>query len=192
MSASLAAELVLNRLIARPQARLLFEPGRAPSAMFASLRAHAAAGELPSAAATVLQLSSAPAAATARICERSCAGSRWARCARSTDVPPISRPKPRGTRRWWRRAPIDLAVLGLGEDGHVALDEPPARLASGVRVVTLPGGGRALTVGLGTLYRARELILLATGEASRPRCAPCSRHRPARPVPPRCCATTHG
>jgi uncharacterized SAM-binding protein YcdF (DUF218 family) len=66
------------------------------------------------------------------------------------------------------RAPVDLAVLGLGEDGHVALDEPPARLASGVRVVTLPAGGRALTVGLGTLYRARELILLATGEALAP------------------------
>ena len=33
--------------------------------------------------------------------------------------------------------PIDLAVLGLGRDGHVAFDEPPARVASGVRIVRL-------------------------------------------------------
>jgi hypothetical protein len=65
-------------------------------------------------------------------------------------------------------APIDLAILGLGRDGHVAFDEPPARVASGVRAVALAAptrqdaapafGGidhvpdRALTVGLGTLY----------------------------------------
>jgi glucosamine-6-phosphate deaminase len=81
-------------------------------------------------------------------------------------------------------APIDLAVLGLGRDGHVAFDEPPARLASGVRRVLLAtetradaaaafGGldrvpAEALTVGLGTLVRVRELILLVTGAAKAP------------------------
>ena len=81
-------------------------------------------------------------------------------------------------------APIDVAVLGLGRDGHVAFDEPPAKMASGVRVVDLVAatredaapafGGldrvpaRALTAGLGTLYRARELILLVTGAAKAP------------------------
>jgi hypothetical protein len=65
-------------------------------------------------------------------------------------------------------ATIDLAVVGLDEDGGVALDAPPARLASGVRLVTLPAGQRALTVGLGTLYRARELLVLATGEQTAP------------------------
>jgi hypothetical protein len=81
-------------------------------------------------------------------------------------------------------APIDLAVLGLGRDGHVAFDEPPARLASGVAVVGLAeetredaaeafGGvervpGTALTTGLGTLYRTRELILLVSGAAKAP------------------------
>ena len=53
---SLAAELVLNRMLARPGARLGFEPGSAPAGMFAALRAHAAAGELPSASASVVQL----------------------------------------------------------------------------------------------------------------------------------------
>jgi len=81
-------------------------------------------------------------------------------------------------------APIDLAVLGLGRDGHVALDEPPARLASGVRRVALApetrsdaaaafGGldgvpASALTVGLGTLERSRELLLLVTGAPKAP------------------------
>ena len=81
-------------------------------------------------------------------------------------------------------APIDVAVLGLGRDGHVAFDEPPARMASGVHVVDLVettredaaigfGGlervpARALTIGLGTLYRARELILLVTGAVKAP------------------------
>ena len=63
---SLAAELVLNRLTARPAARLLLEPGTAPRAMFSALRAHALAGELPGAHATVLQLSELVGATTER------------------------------------------------------------------------------------------------------------------------------
>src|SRR3954463_1860387 len=48
--------MVLNRLLVRPRARLGFEVGRAPEPMFAALRAHAAAGELPSEHATVFAL----------------------------------------------------------------------------------------------------------------------------------------
>src|SRR3954447_4691293 len=53
---AVAAEMVLNRLLVRPRARLGFEVGRAPEPMFAALRAHAAAGELPSEHATVFAL----------------------------------------------------------------------------------------------------------------------------------------
>ena len=52
----LAAELVVNRLLARPSARLLLPTGRSPQGMYAALRAHAAAGSLLSDRATVLQL----------------------------------------------------------------------------------------------------------------------------------------
>ena len=52
----LAAELVVNRLVARPAARLLLPTGRSPHGMYAALRAHAAAGSLLSDRATVLQL----------------------------------------------------------------------------------------------------------------------------------------
>ena len=70
-------------------------------------------------------------------------------------------------------APIDLVVLGLGRDGHVAFDEPGAPAAAGTRRVRLHPTTRAdaaadfggiehvpheaLTVGLRTLLGAREL-----------------------------------
>src|SRR5207245_7259229 len=76
-------------------------------------------------------------------------------------------------------APIDLAVLGLGRDGHVAFDEPGSPIGAGVRRVRLHPTTRAdaagdfgglervpeeaLTVGLGTLLAARELVMLASG-----------------------------
>jgi glucosamine-6-phosphate deaminase len=77
-------------------------------------------------------------------------------------------------------APIDLAVLGLGQDGHVAFDEPGSRLEQGARVVALHPRTRAdaadefgglehvpthaLTVGMRTPLGARELFVLVTGE----------------------------
>lgn len=186
----LAAELVVNRLLARPSARLLLPTGRSPQGMYAAPRAHAAAGSLLSDRATVLQLDEyaelGPAdrrSFAAQLHEqlrgvpleslRTMDGSATdlaaeaARHEAALDV-----------------APIDVAVLGLGRDGHVAFDEPPAKMASGVRVVDLVAatredaapafGGldrvpaRALTAGLGTLYRARELILLVSGAAKAP------------------------
>jgi glucosamine-6-phosphate deaminase len=72
---------------------------------------------------------------------------------------------------------IDLAVLGVGMDGHVAYNMPgPVTLAT--HVVRLPDGLaaslglppaswplRALTMGLGTLRAARSVLVLATGES---------------------------
>jgi glucosamine-6-phosphate deaminase len=185
-----AAELVLNRLCARPAARLLLPTGRSPQEMYAALRAHAAAGRLPSDAATVFQLDeyagippADPLSFAAQLRASldgvplrrlstldGAASDLAAECARHEALV--------------EAAPIDLAVLGLGRDGHVAFDEPPARLASGVRRVALArqtladaadafGGLErvptdAVTVGLGTLRRARELILLVTGAPKGP------------------------
>jgi glucosamine-6-phosphate deaminase len=186
----LTAELVANRLSARPAARLLLPTGRAPLAMYAALRAQAARGDLRSEQATVLQLDeyaglgpADPRSLAAMLRDQlrgvplaalrgidGSADDLAAEAARHESV--------------LETAPIDLAVLGLGRDGHVAMDEPPARFASGVRVVepapdtrleAAPAFGdvarvpaRALTVGLGTLYRVRELIVLATGAEKAP------------------------
>jgi hypothetical protein len=54
--ARIAAELIANRLRARPALRLLLSGERSPTGLYGALRAHARFGELPSEAATVLQL----------------------------------------------------------------------------------------------------------------------------------------
>src|SRR6185436_19886291 len=72
---------------------------------------------------------------------------------------------------------IDLAILGVGADGHVAYNMPgPVTLAT--HVTRLPDGLaaslsippeawplRALTMGIGTIRDARALLVLATGAA---------------------------
>jgi glucosamine-6-phosphate deaminase len=183
----LAAELVANRLSARPSARLLLPTGHTPEPMYSALRAHAGRGSLPSGAATVLQLDEY--AGVAPKDPRSFAAQlraalRGIELGAIRTIDGAARDLPAEAARHEvvvEGAPIDLAVLGLGRDAHVAFDEPPARVASGVRAVALapstrhdaaPSFGgmaevpeRALTVGLGTLFRARELLLLVTGTA---------------------------
>ena len=76
---------------------------------------------------------------------------------------------------------VDLQVLGIGSDGHLAFNEPGSSLASLTRIKTLTEQTRTdnarffdsldevprlvLTQGLATILRARHLLLLATGEA---------------------------
>jgi glucosamine-6-phosphate deaminase len=185
-----AAELLVNRLSARPAARLLLPTGRSPKIMYAALRAHAADGSLPSSRATVLQLDEYVGLGPAD--PRSYAAQLHVEL-RGVPLDSIQTIDGSATDlaaeaarhdALLEAAPIDVAVLGLGRDGHVAFDEPPARRASGVRLVDLvtatrrdaaPSFGgearvpaRALTTGLGTLYRARELILLVIGAAKAP------------------------
>ena len=76
---------------------------------------------------------------------------------------------------------IDLQLLGIGTDGHVAFNEPGSSLSSRTRVTTLTRQTRednarffdgrvedvptrCLTQGLGTIRDARHLVLLAHGE----------------------------
>jgi glucosamine-6-phosphate deaminase len=79
---------------------------------------------------------------------------------------------------------IDLQVLGIGRTGHVGFNEPGSSFASLTRVKTLTEQTRrdnarffpslddvpthCVTQGLGTILRARELVLLAFGEAKAP------------------------
>jgi glucosamine-6-phosphate deaminase len=70
---------------------------------------------------------------------------------------------------------IDLQVLGIGRNAHLAFNEPGAPFASRTRVVTLDRGSRqaarpprALSQGIATILEARALLLLATGAAKAP------------------------
>ncbi|HEX6026427.1 MAG TPA: ElyC/SanA/YdcF family protein [Solirubrobacter sp.] len=160
---ALAAELVRNRLLARPAARLGLEPGRAPAEMFAALRAHASADPRLGASASVIQLVTGTDDLRTEL-----RGITFAALHTIDDAAADLDAEAARHAAVVERAPLDLAVVGLDEDGGVAFDAPPALHAGGVRVVTGPGGEPALTVGLGTLYRARELIVIAIGQATAP------------------------
>ena len=75
---------------------------------------------------------------------------------------------------------IDLQILGIGTDGHVAFNEPGSSLASRTRVKSLTQQTRmdnarffdgdveqvpklCLTQGMGTIMEAKHLVLVATG-----------------------------
>ena len=74
---------------------------------------------------------------------------------------------------------IDIQVLGVGSDGHIAFNEPSSSLGSRTRIKTLSeqtinDNARffdkkdevpiyAITMGVGTVLEARKLILLANG-----------------------------
>ncbi|MBU4214272.1 MAG: glucosamine-6-phosphate deaminase [Actinobacteria bacterium] len=77
---------------------------------------------------------------------------------------------------------IDLQILGIGTDGHIAFNEPGSSLASRTRVKTLTMQTRqdnarffdddpsavpnhCVTQGIGTILAASHLVLLATGRA---------------------------
>ena len=75
---------------------------------------------------------------------------------------------------------VDVQILGVGTDGHLAFNEPGSSLTSRTRLKTLTEQTRrdnarffdsvddvprhVLTQGLGTILEARRLLLLATGE----------------------------
>ena len=75
---------------------------------------------------------------------------------------------------------IDLQILGIGSDGHIAFNEPTSSLGSRTRIKTLAkqtidDNARfferpedvpiyAITMGVGTILEARQIMLIATGE----------------------------
>jgi glucosamine-6-phosphate deaminase len=60
---------------------------------------------------------------------------------------------------------MDLVLLGIGEDGHIAFNEPTSSLGSRTRIKTLVDGSRhVITMGIGTLLEARRCLMLAWGD----------------------------
>lgn len=76
---------------------------------------------------------------------------------------------------------IDLQILGIGSDGHIAFNEPSSSLGSRTRVKTLTEETIkdnsiffndianvpkfAITMGVGTIMEAKEILLLASGKS---------------------------
>ena len=90
---------------------------------------------------------------------------------------------------------LDLQILGIGSNGHIGFNEPGAALAARTHRVTLADSTRrdnapffggdpaqvpreALSMGMGTILKAAEIVLIATGE----RKAPCVERAVGGPV----------
>lgn len=74
---------------------------------------------------------------------------------------------------------IDILVLGIGRNAHIGFNEPTTRFQKGTHVVTLDSSTRkanarffnslenvptqAITMGIGTIFRSRKILLLASG-----------------------------
>jgi galactosamine-6-phosphate isomerase len=84
--------------------------------------------------------------------------------------------------RWLaRNGPIDICILGLGLNGHIAMNEPASVLVPGVHVSRLASSSMnhpmlkgqshkpryGLTLGLGDILRSRRILLLVSGETKR-------------------------
>lgn len=79
---------------------------------------------------------------------------------------------------------IDIQILGIGRTGHIGFNEPGSAPNSGTRLVTLDDltrrdasrdfGGKdkvptkAITMGIGTIFKAREIVLMAWNRKKAP------------------------
>lgn len=79
---------------------------------------------------------------------------------------------------------LDLQILGIGRTGHIGFNEPGSAPNSGTRLVTLDDltrtdasrdfGGKenvptkAITMGIGTIFKAREILLMAWNKKKAP------------------------
>jgi glucosamine-6-phosphate deaminase len=79
---------------------------------------------------------------------------------------------------------LDLQILGIGRTGHIGFNEPGSAPNSGTRLVTLADltrsdaardfGGKAnvptkaITMGVGTIFKARKIILMAWSKKKAP------------------------
>lgn len=97
-------------------------------------------------------------------------------CARSDSAEDVAKHYEQEIRR---RGGIDLQLLGIGENGHIGFNEPGSSLASRTRLKTLThntlkANSRlfedgeyqptlAMTMGVGTIMDAKQILILATG-----------------------------
>lgn len=79
---------------------------------------------------------------------------------------------------------LDLQLLGIGRTGHIGFNEPGSAPNSGTRLVTLDDltrsdasrdfgskekvPGKAITMGIGTIFKAKEIILMAWSQKKAP------------------------
>lgn len=184
-----AAGEIADVLRATRSARILLATGATPMGTYRELARMIGAGEVDASHVTAFQLDEYLGIAPD---DRRSLG-RWAL---ETFVRPLGVPDERFVRlplddaglreyddRVREEGGYDLAVLGVGENGHLGFNEPPSDADAPSRVVELSASSRrsnarywdagavvperAVTVGLGPILRARRILLLVSGEAKR-------------------------
>jgi glucosamine-6-phosphate deaminase len=185
-----AAEIVADLVAATPAAVVALPAGNTPRPVYAELaRRHRVSG-LSFARATAFALDEyagiAPdhPASFARFLDGELYQQvEWPRA--RTHAPDATAPDLDGACDRYERAiaaagGLDLCLLGIGGNGHVAFNEPGSPFDSRARVVSLaedtraavagafggkPAPTRALTIGIATILAARRCVLLAYGAA---------------------------
>ncbi len=186
-----AATLWLDRLVARPDLVMAVPAGRTPRATYGALEEETARRGLSFARARVFAVDELadPAASDGYFWRQVRDGLlRWAAipAERLHPFDPAARDLAAMCRDYERRIALagglDLVVLGLGLNGHLAANEPGSAFDSRTRPVRLstdtvaymrtdaaaesPGvgaGDRAVTLGLGTIAEARQVVVLVSG-----------------------------
>jgi glucosamine-6-phosphate deaminase len=185
-----AAKIVADLLNMKPNAVLGLATGSTPLALYRELaRMHLEEG-LDFSQATTFNLDEYVGLAPEH--EQSYYYFMWHNLFQDINIPRRAIHVPSGTTtnheaycRWYeeeieRAGGIDLQVLGIGRDGHIAFNEPGSSLGSRTRLKTLTqetiqDNARffrneeevpryAITMGVGTILEARHCLLLATGE----------------------------
>lgn len=179
-----AAELIADLLAARPSAVLALPVGATPRPVYAELRRRHREHGLSFARATVFCLDEYAGITSddPRSFHRTLRGELYDH----VDLPAARAYAPDGAAADASGAAaryeqaiadaggLDLCLLGIGGNGHIAFNEPGSPFASRTRVVALapetlaaaPGTPtHALTIGIATILAARHCVLLAHGAA---------------------------
>jgi len=191
MQARLAADAIEQLIARRPQAVLGLATGSSPLGVYDELAARHASGQLSLRQAQAFLLDEYVGLPPGHPCAYRTVIE--VELVRRVDLDPAAVRGPQGGRedlvaagRDYEQAiraagGVDLQLLGIGTDGHLAFNEPGSSLTSRTRVKTLTARTRqdnsrffppgeavprhVLTQGLGTIGEARHLVLLATGES---------------------------
>ena len=186
-----AAQHVIDVLNAKPNAVLGMATGSTPLGLYQELVQLYRAGELDFSRVTTFNLDEYVGLPVSH--EQSYHYFMYENFFKQVNIPPQNINIPSGTTsnyhafcQWYEQriaecGGIDLQILGIGSDGHIAFNEPTSSLNSRTRLKTLAkqtidDNARfferrddvpvyAITMGVGTILDARKLILLASGKA---------------------------